>query len=87
MGTFDRFCQSCGMPMDKDPNGGGTNLDGSRTEKYCSLCYAKGAFKDNFTTADEMVGLVKDKLKEMGYSSLKRWFFTSHIHKLERWST
>jgi len=25
MGKFDRFCQSCGMPMDQDPGKGGTN--------------------------------------------------------------
>jgi len=86
MGAYDRFCQSCGRPMEKDPNHGGTNQDGSRTHKYCSLCYEKGAFKDNFTVSDEMVDLVKDKLKEMGYSSLKRWFYTSHIPKLERWT-
>jgi len=85
MGAYDKFCQSCGMPMDKDPAGGGTKNDGAKSQKYCSLCYEKGAFKDNFTSADEMVSFVKDKLKEMGYGSLKRWFFTSHIPKLERW--
>jgi len=85
MGTYDKFCQSCGMPMEKDPARGGTNKDGSKNQKFCSLCYEKGTFKDNFTSADEMVGFVKRKLKEMGYGSLKRWFFTSHIPKLERW--
>jgi hypothetical protein len=87
MGAYDKFCQSCGMPMDKDPGKGGTLEDGTRTQKYCSLCYEKGAFKDNFNSADEMVSFVKGKLKEMGYGSLKRWFFTSHIPRLERWQT
>jgi hypothetical protein len=87
MGAYDKFCQSCGMPMDMDPGKGGTREDGTRTQKYCSLCYEKGAFGDNFTSADEMVNFVKDKLKEMGYGSLKRWFYTSHIPKLERWKT
>ena len=86
MGAYDRFCQSCGMPMEKDPGMGGTNQDGSKTHKYCSLCYENGAFKDNFTVSDDMVNFVKGKLKEMGHSSLKRWFFTSHIHRLERWN-
>ena len=85
MGAYDRFCQSCGMPMEKDPAGGGTNKDGSKNQKFCSLCYEQGAFKDSFTNADEMVRFIKGKLKEMGYESLKRWFFTSHIPKLERW--
>ncbi len=87
MGTFDKFCQSCGMPMNKDINHGGTNADGTKNKKFCSLCYEMGAYKDDFTSADEMVALVKDKLKEMGYGSLKRWFFTSHIPKLERWKS
>jgi hypothetical protein len=85
MGAYDRFCQSCGMPMDQDPGNGGTNQDGTKTHKFCSLCYENGAFKDNFSAADEMVDFVKGKLKEMGYGSLKRWFYTSHIPKLERW--
>ncbi len=87
MGAFDKFCQSCGMPMEKDPEHGGTDSDGSKNTKYCSFCYTQGAFKDDFTTPDQMVRLVKGKLKEMGYGPLKRWFYTSHIPKLERWKS
>ena len=86
MGVYDRFCQSCGMPMNMDPKFGGTNEDGSRTHKFCSFCYEQGDFRDDFTVAEEMVTYVKGKLRDMGYGSLKRWFYTSHIHKLERWS-
>ena len=75
------------MPMDKDPNHGGTNADGTRNNHYCSLCYEQGAFKDDFSKADEMVAFVKGKLKEMGYGPLLRWFYTSHISRLERWNT
>jgi hypothetical protein len=85
MGKFDKFCQSCGMPMDKDPGNGGTNSDGSETQKYCSYCYQQGRFKDNFTKSSEMVSLVKGKLKEMGFGPLKRWFYTLNISQLERW--
>jgi hypothetical protein len=85
MGKFDKFCQSCGMPMDKDPGNGGTNTDGSKNLKYCSYCFQAGVFKDNFTKPDEMVKLVKGKLKEMGYGPFRRWFYTSHISQLERW--
>jgi hypothetical protein len=85
MGKFDKFCQSCGMPMDKDPGNGGTNADGSKNMKYCSYCYEGGAFKGDFANAGEMVKLVKGKLKEMGYGPLRRWFYTSHISQLERW--
>lgn len=85
MGKFDNFCQSCGMPLDKDPKGGGTNSDGSKNDKYCSLCYEDGKFKDNFTNAKEMINFVKYELKKQGFPWYKRWFFTSHISQLERW--
>ena len=29
-------CQSCGMPMARDPEGGGTEADGSKSAKFCS---------------------------------------------------
>ena len=73
--------------MEKDPEHGGTNADGSKMVKFCSYCYQQGAFKDNFTKPGEMVELVKGKLKEMGYGPIRRWFFTSHISQLERWKS
>ena len=85
MGKFDKFCQSCGMPMEKDPGKGGTNADGTLSATFCSYCYQNGKFNDNFTRSSEMVDFVKGKLREMGYGPLKRWFYTSHISQLERW--
>lgn len=73
------------MPMEQDPANGGTNRDGTKSHKYCSFCYENGEFRDDFTTVDEMIDFVKGKLGEMGYGSLKRWFYTSHIPRLERW--
>jgi hypothetical protein len=73
------------MPMDQDPGKGGTNSDGSKSMKYCSYCYTDGKFQDSFTQPSEMVAFVKGKLKEMGYGPIKRWFYTSHISRLERW--
>lgn len=73
------------MPMEKDPEHGGTNVDGTRNSAYCSYCFANGKFNDNFTTPGEMADLVKGKLKEMGIGPFRRWFFTSHISRLKRW--
>lgn len=87
MEKFEKFCQSCGMPMEMDPGKGGTNTDGSKNVKYCSYCYQAGAFKDNFTTSGEMVKLVRGKLREMGYGPIKRWFYSSNIPRLERWKS
>ncbi len=85
MGKFDNFCQSCGMPMDKDPGHGGTNADGSTSSFFCSYCYENGTFKDQFTSPKEMILFVRNKLKENGLGPIRRWFFTSHIHQLKRW--
>ncbi len=85
MGKFDKFCQSCGMPMEQDPGKGGTDADGLKSDTYCSYCYSEGKFRDNFTKSVEMVSFVKGKLKEMNYGPFKRWFYTSHISQLERW--
>lgn len=87
MEIINKFCQSCGMPMEMDPDKGGTNADGSINLKFCSYCYQSGAFKDNFTTSGEMVTLVRGKLKELGYGPIKRWFYSSNIPRLERWKS
>lgn len=85
MEKSEKFCQSCSMPMDKDPGGGGTNSDGTKSTTYCSYCYVDGEFKDDFTTADQMVGFVKEKLAEQGMGKIRQWLFTMQIGKLKRW--
>jgi hypothetical protein len=85
MEKVNKFCQSCGMPMEMDPEKGGTNADGSKTLKFCSYCFNAGSFRDNFTSSSEMVNLVKEKLREMGMGLFKRWFYTLNIPRLERW--
>lgn len=81
-----KMCQSCSMPLNKDPKGGGTNADGTKSKMYCSLCYENGKFLQPDITAAEMQTFVKGKLKEMGgIMGLFAGFFTSGIPKLERW--
>jgi len=78
-------CQSCGMPLKKDPQGGGTESDGSKSMAYCSRCYQAGAFINPQMTITEMQALVKGKLQEMGFPGFVASFFTKGIPKLERW--
>ena len=78
-------CQSCGMPLKRDEEGGGTNADGSKSMMYCSLCYRNGEFTKPDMTVDEMKELVKGKLKEFGFPGFLAGFFTKNIPKLERW--
>ena len=78
-------CQSCGMPMKRDAKGGGTNADGSKSNMYCSRCYADGKFLQPDLTVDDMKQLVKGKLKEFGIPGILTGVFTRNIPKLVRW--
>jgi hypothetical protein len=80
-----KFCQSCGMPLNKDEKGGGTNSDGTKSLKYCSRCYLDGKFTRPDFTAKQMQELVKAKMKEKGIPGFLTPFFTMGIPKLERW--
>ena len=79
------FCQSCGMPLSKDPTGGGTEADGRKSAEYCSHCYRNGAFVQPDLTVTQMVGLVQGKLKEMHFPGFLARRFTKNIPDLKRW--
>lgn len=78
-------CQSCGMPMKNDPNGGGTNQDGSKNSQYCSFCYHNGAFTQPDFTVEQMQQFCIEKMKEKGFPKFVGGLFTRHLPKLERW--
>ena len=79
-------CQSCGMPMAKDEECGGTEADGTRSTMYCSRCYQQGHFTRPDATVEEMITLVRGKMKEMHVPGFLAYFFTRTIPKLKRWS-
>lgn len=85
MGQTYKNCQSCGMPLKKSPNGGGTNTDKSINKMYCAYCYEDGQFKQPGWTAMQMQEFSKGKMKEMGFPGFLARFFTKGIPKLERW--
>jgi len=78
-------CQSCGMPLSKDPAGGGTEADGTKSEKYCSFCYVDGRFMHPEFTAAEMQDFCVRQLQKKGMPKIVAWMFTRGIPKLERW--
>lgn len=79
-------CQSCGMPLSKDEKGGGTEADGGKSTMYCSHCYQQGKFSLPNITADQMIYLVKGKMKEMHIPGFLAYFMTRNIPKLKRWA-
>ena len=63
------FCQSCGMPL-TDINKG-TNSDGSLNNEYCSYCYQKGQFTQDFNMSQmiEFCAQFTDQInKETGWN-------------------
>ncbi len=82
---MQKFCQSCGMPMSKDPKGGGTEVDGSKSDQFCSLCYQEGAFFNPDFSAREMQEFCVQQMKKQGMNGLLAWLLTRGIPKLARW--
>lgn len=78
-------CQSCGMPMNKDKMGGGSNADGSRSQTYCSLCFGDGEFYVKDVTAKQFQSFCLQKIKEQGTPHVVAWLLTRQIPKLDRW--
>ncbi|HEV7389123.1 MAG TPA: zinc ribbon domain-containing protein [Gemmatimonadaceae bacterium] len=78
-------CQSCGMPLSKDPLGGGSNSDGSPSTEYCSHCYRKGTFTQPNVTPEEMMKLVEGKLRSMHFPGFLARRFARDVPNLRRW--
>ena len=75
------------MPMKKDPQGGGTNADGSKNTMYCSYCYQNGAFVGGETTVEEFQNYCKEIMIKNGSSRFMAWLFTRGMKRLARWKT
>ncbi len=80
-----KHCQSCGMPLKRDPQLGGTEPDGSKSTKYCSHCYQGGRFVLPDITVEGMQARVREKLREFHVPGFLAGFFTRDIPNLERW--
>jgi hypothetical protein len=83
-----KFCQSCGYPLKKDKQGGGTEKDGSKSVKFCSMCYEKGQFltPPEIDTAEKMQKFCMEQMRKAGMNRFLAWLGTRPIPKLERWS-
>lgn len=86
---MNKYCQSCGYPMKKDKQGGGTNQDGSINPLYCSMCYADGNFLSppEVDTAAKFQQYCIEQMKKDGINGALAWLVTRGIPKLQRWRT
>ena len=78
-------CQSCGMPLNKDEKGSGTESDGVLSEMYCSHCYEYGKFTLPNITVNELRKIVTEKMVEMKTPKFVANFLSRNTHKLKRW--
>ncbi len=75
------------MPLRTDKAGDcrGSEADGSKSEKWCSLCYTEGKFVNPNCTVDEMIKIVDDALRRDGAWFFMRSMAKKQIPTLERW--
>jgi hypothetical protein len=83
--TAFKNCQSCGMPLSRDAQGGGTTADRSKSGMYCSHCYQIGQFVMPALTVTEMQARVKAKLVRAGTPRILAALFTRRVPRLQRW--
>lgn len=73
------------MPLAKDSEGGGTEVDGSKSPRFCSHCYRAGQFTLPDITVEQMRELVIAKLLRLHFPLPLAQLMTRHLHKLDRW--
>ncbi|MFM7391374.1 MAG: zinc ribbon domain-containing protein [Actinomycetota bacterium] len=80
-------CQSCGMPLHTNRAGDcrGTERDGSKSEKWCSLCYVNGEFVSPNMSLVEMTKTVDDALRREMVWFPMRYMAKRQLPRLERW--
>ena len=75
------------MPIGKDELKG-SEADGSKSQKYCHLCYRKGKFTHPDMSVDQMRETVRRVLHDdKHWPNFLAKFASKQIPKLERWRT
>lgn len=84
---MSKRCQSCGIPLHKDPAGGGSEADGTRSTTYCSYCFSNGKFIHPDFNVEQMQQLCIEQLNKRGMPRFMGWIFTRELPRLERWKS
>ena len=83
---YSRFCQSCGMPLDRSELHG-TRKDGSLSKEYCKYCFQEGAFINPAMTLTLMQGTVTEKMTEEKIPADIIEATLGRLPHLKRWRT
>lgn len=81
----ENICQSCAMPLTKDPQGGGTNADGTISTLYCSHCYQNGTFLFECNDVKQFQEHCRKIMRKNGMNPVLSWIFSRGYSRLERW--
>ena len=82
--SMDLFCQSCGMPMQKDQDHG-TEANEGMSEDYCAYCYQDGKFTMPNATVEEMIDVSVAGMKKAGVDEAIIEQSKILIPQLKRW--
>ena len=63
----------------------GTEIDGHKSNEWCSLCYTGGKFVDPDCTLPEMIEIVDRALIDNGSGRVFRWMARRQVPRLARW--
>jgi len=75
------------MPMFRDQNGGGTEMDGvTKSIEYCSNCYKDGKFTEPDITVDEMIAKIQERLRSEGMPEPVIERHLMAVYGFTRWS-
>lgn len=73
------------MPLKQDPEKGGSNANGRKSDLYCSYCYQHGKFLYEGNDAKEFQEFCRQKMIEGGHNKFSSWLFTRGMKRLKRW--
>ena len=85
-----KVCQSCGMPLlQGQADYRGTELDGSRSDKFCNRCYLNGKFQEENLTLEMLIQGGLNEIDRSNMNKFKKWImkksYPHYVSKLERW--
>lgn len=81
-----KFCQSCGMPMESAEYG--TEAYGSKSADYCSYCYEGGKFCVDVTMEQMIDFCAKPMADATGMTAAEaKAQMAAFFPQLKRWST
>lgn len=84
---YQKFCQSCGMPMGDTDDLYGHEANGTRNRNYCKYCYQNGMFTFNGTMAEMIEICIPPMVKSNPHMSEEqaRQMMVKFMPTLKRW--